>query len=146
MLAAHSIALACCAMALLTLSVAARLFSVRLKEMRRQGIGPQAIATSRLVTERLQDVQASDNYKNLFEMPVLFYAVCALLIATGAASDFFALGAWLFVVLRAVHSFIHCTYNKVSHRFGIFLLSLLVLIVLWIGFFLRILDRIGQGG
>ena len=66
---------------------------------------------------------ASNNFKNLFELPVIFYAICLYLIASGQVDSFYANCAWAFVVLRAVHSLIHCSYNKVAHRFGIYMLS-----------------------
>ena len=31
--------------------------------------------------------------------------------------------AWSFVALRAVHSLIHCSYNRVMHRFVAYLLG-----------------------
>ena len=40
--------------------------------------------------------------------------------------------AWLFVVLRSIHSFIHTTYNTVIHRFAIFVASSLVLLGMWV--------------
>jgi hypothetical protein len=40
--------------------------------------------------------------------------------------------AWIFVGLRALHSAIHCTYNRTLHRFGAYLASSLVLIAMWI--------------
>src|SRR4051812_31174632 len=114
--------------------VAIRLFVVRLGEMREKRIHPQEVATSRQVAERLQALQASDNFRNLFEVPVLFYALCAMIVSMGQASAFFALGAWLFVLLRAGHSYIHCTYNNVTHRFALFAASSAMLLGLWIEF------------
>jgi hypothetical protein len=56
-------------------------------------------------------VQASDNFRNLFEVPVLFY----------------------------VHSFIHLTYNRVMHRFAVYVLSTVVLLVLWAALGIQVL-------
>lgn len=134
----HSIVLACVALALLTAIVALRMLQVRVREMREKRIHPQQIATSPQAAARFQSVQASDNYRNLFEMPVLFYALCALLLATGSASGFFAAGAWIYVLLRVVHSAIQCTYNKVMHRFVVFGTSFVVLVVLWARFGIHI--------
>lgn len=134
----HSIVLACVTLALLTAIVAMRMLLVRVREMRQNRIHPQQIATSPLAAARFQSVQASDNYRNLFEMPVLFYALCALLLATGHASGFFAAGAWIYVLLRVVHSVIQCTYNKVMHRFAVFGTSFVVLLVLWVRFGLAV--------
>ena len=40
--------------------------------------------------------------------------------------------AWAYVALRVVHSGIHCTYNRVKHRFFAFAASNLVLWALWV--------------
>ena len=39
------------------------------------------------------------------------------------------------MLLRAAHSYIHCTYNKVMHRFPVFLLGFGVVVALWVAFF-----------
>ena len=141
MTAATSIALAPAAMAFLTIAVGIRLFIDRSCEMRDHRVHPQAVATSRQMAERLQSVQSADNFRNLFEVPVLFYALCATVLATQSASIPLAIGAWLFVALRAAHSVIHCTYNKVMHRFAAFVASTLVLLILWVLFVVQILSR-----
>ena len=79
----------------------------------------------------LKRVQASDNFRNLFEVPVLFYALCAVLASAQHVSPFFVIGAWLYVALRCIHSAIHLTYNRVTHRFAVYVLSTAVLFVLW---------------
>ncbi len=90
---------------------------------------------------KLQDVQAADNFKNLFEVPVLFYALCAVALAVSHVPAWLVYGAWLFVVLRVAHSAIHCTYNKVMHRFPVFLLGFGVIVALWIGFFVTLPNK-----
>ena len=69
----------------------------------------------------------SNNLKNLFELPVLFYALCAMLVVSGTSSNTDLALAWAFVGLRALHSLIHCTINVVPLRFAAYLLSSLVL-------------------
>jgi hypothetical protein len=69
---------------------------------------------------------------NLLEPPVLFYVVCLPILDTGGASTLMLTMAWAFVALRVVHSAIHLTYNKVMRRMGVFGLSDLALIVLWV--------------
>jgi hypothetical protein len=39
--------------------------------------------------------------------------------------------SWLYVALRVLHSLIHCTYNRVMHRFAVFVASMVVLFVIW---------------
>src|SRR5687767_3626006 len=67
------------ALVLLTAIVWVRLYVERIREPRQRRIDPQSLATLALAAQTLQRVQASDNFKNLFEVPVLFYALCAVL-------------------------------------------------------------------
>ncbi|MEQ1806342.1 MAG: MAPEG family protein [Burkholderiaceae bacterium] len=121
------------AMVALTLVVGVRLCVERWREMHQRRIPPQAVATSRQAAEQLHAVQAADNFRNLFEMPVLFYTLCTLALALRAESAWLAAGCWLYVLLRCVHSAIHCTSNQVIYRFSVFAASVLVLALLWVG-------------
>jgi len=60
------------------------------------------------------------NLKNLFELPVLFYALCLFLYVTATADMIYVIAAWLFLVFRALHSFVHCTSNVVILRFYLY--------------------------
>ena len=66
---------------------------------------------------------ASHNLKNLFELPVIFYAVCLYLFASESVDGIHLLAAWWFFAFRVAHSLIHCTYNKVEHRFAAYMLA-----------------------
>lgn len=116
----------------LTGAVGARLLVERLREMRVRRIAPQQLATSRDVAERLQSVQAADNFRNLFEVPVLFHALVAAGLALGAATPLLAAGALLFVLLRVLHSVEQCGRNTVRLRFGWWVSSSLLVLVLWL--------------
>ena len=72
------------------------------------------------------------HFINLFEMPVLFYAAVLLTLVMMIQDPLLVGLSWAFVALRAVHSFIHCTYNNVSHRFVAYALSCLALVFMWI--------------
>ena len=127
------------ALVLLTAIVWVRLYVDRIGEIRQRRINPQSLATSASAGQALQRVQASDNFKNLFEVPVLFYALCALLASAQNVSAFFVVGAWVYVALRYIHSFIHLTYNRVMHRFTVYVLSTVVLFMLWAAFGVQVL-------
>ncbi len=71
------------------------------------------------------------NFSNLFEVPVLFYVLSVLVIALNITSVVVLTLAWLFVLLRVIHSVIHMTYNHPLHRFLVFLASNVVLMVAW---------------
>lgn len=65
----------------------------------------------------------SNNFKNLLEVPVVFYAVCLYLTVFGMVDSLHVTCAWIFVVGRILHSLIHCSYNRVMHRFVAYFLS-----------------------
>src|SRR6266571_3863112 len=67
----------------------------------------------------------SDNLKNLFEIPVLFYALAIYLFVTGQVDATYVNAAWVFVVFRALHSAVHCTFNLVLLRFYLYLFATL---------------------
>lgn len=119
------------AMVALTVVVWLRMFFVRVGQMKRERIHPQAVATSAQALARLTDSRVADNFRNLFELPVLFYlAICVAAIA-GLATTTTLVLVWLFVLLRVVHSAIQCSYNKVMHRFQAYLAGGIVLWLLW---------------
>jgi hypothetical protein len=65
----------------------------------------------------------SDNLKNLFEIPTLFYALALFLFVTDRVDAFYVVAAWVFVAFRAAHSFVHCTFNHVRLRFSLYLVA-----------------------
>ncbi|NML06441.1 MAPEG family protein [Sphingomonas sp. G-3-2-10] len=81
----------------------------------------------------------ANNFVNLFEMPVLFFALVPLLMFTNQASAAQVALAWAFVALRALHSFIQIVVQKIPPRFLIYLASCVVLSAMWIGFFVDML-------
>lgn len=128
------LALSAFALVTLTFAVGLRLLYVRSQEMLQKRVHPQAASTSVLMAAKLQNVQAADNFRNLFETPVLFYALVATAIGTHHTPEWLVAGAWAYVVLRVAHSFIHCTYNRVMQRFAAFGAGFLLLLGLWAAF------------
>jgi hypothetical protein len=129
------------AMVALTAAVWVRLYVQRIKEMRRRHISPQQLATVRQSASTLQDVTAADNFRNLFEVPVLFYVLCVALYVTHRESLMLLDLCWVYVVLRAVHSVIHCTYNNVMHRFLVYVASTVLLFGLWAWFGIQLVGE-----
>ncbi len=79
------------------------------------------------------DVRKSGNsYVNQFELPVLFYLVCVVLMISGPGNNkLYLMLAWAFVATRIVHAFIHVTSNNVIRRFYAFLAGAIILIAMW---------------
>jgi hypothetical protein len=118
---------------LLTFSVWVYLFAWRIPEIQRKGIDPQRLKDRAAAHQLLPDsANASNNLKNLFELPVLFYAAVLLSLVLMIQDMLLVQLAWGFVVLRIVHSVIHCSYNNVNHRFAAYALSCLFLLFMWI--------------
>ncbi len=120
------------AMAALTLTVVLLTLRERVGQFRRDRIHPQSVSTSAQMAARLTDTRCADNLCNLFELPVLFYVAVLVAFMTAQGSPMVTGLAWTYVALRVAHSAIHCSYNKVMHRFGVFLASTLVLSVFWV--------------
>ncbi len=115
----------------LVLLVWLRLYQTRIGEMKRRRIHPQSVASSAEMSAKLEDTRAADNFRNLFELPTIFYAGCLLALVTRQESTVLLVLAWAFVALRYLHSFIHCTYNKVMHRFQVYVLGGVCLFAFW---------------
>ena len=129
------------AMLLLVAVVMGCMLKERVSEMTERRIHPQKVASSSQMSAILQNTRAADNYSNLFEMPMLFYALCLALYATAMVAPLFVWGAWLYVALRVWHSVIHLGYNKVMHRLKVFLASTVLLFFLWASFVVLLTQR-----
>ena len=86
--------------------------------------------------------QADRNLTNLFEFPILFYAISIVLYVTGKVDSYFVLLAYWFVGLRVAHSVYHIFINgfigDTPLRALFWLPSLLILIWMWVRFILLI--------
>ena len=136
----HAILLPPTVLALLTALVFGRLYKDRIAEIRARRIHPQQLATAKQAVDTLQNVASSDNYRNLFEAPVLFYALCGYLAVTQLTTVLLLACAWGYVLLRAAHTFVHLTSNKVIRRFQLFFASSIVLFGMWLLFLIRLLS------
>jgi hypothetical protein len=113
--------------------------------------GRARFAAARAGAVRLKDIslgerawpgpvqQVSNAFANQFELPVLFYVLTGLALATRQADPLFVGLAWLFVLTRIVHAGIYATSNVVIRRFQAFLAGAMVLMAMWLIFAARIL-------
>ena len=101
-------------------------------------ISKQGIAEIRKTGFPTHVNNASDNFKNQFEVPVIFYALSLLIIVAGSASTTIVGAAWVFVIGRIVHALIQLTKNIICPwRFLVFLTTVLALIVMLVAFALQ---------
>ncbi len=110
-------------------------FVQRMAHMRRVPPAQDSLASGAATKAYFEPVEApANNFTNLFEMPVLFFALVPLLLVFRHADHIQVGLAWLFVVLRVVHSFIHIREGRSLFRFRAYLASCVTLSVMWIGF------------
>jgi len=72
---------------------------------------------------------------------VLFYVLMILLLVTRQADIIQITLAWIFVVMRVAHAYVHLTTNDVRARGPLFGIGLLVLAIMW-GLFMVSIIRV----
>ena len=128
----HAIFLPALAMVALTFIVLGTMFRRRVAQMKRDRVHPQAVATSQQAAVLFTDVAPADNLRNLFEMPVLFHAACAMALAAKVVDTTLVSLAWAFVAARVAHSVIHIGHNNVPQRALAFTASAVLALAMWI--------------
>lgn len=109
---------------LLTMVVWAYMYGRRLPFIFSSGLDPKQMTPLELA--RLSPPQVSnpsDNLKNLFELPTVFYAVALYLYATNQVDTAYVGAAWGFFLFRAMHSAVHCSFNFIPLRFTLYVIS-----------------------
>jgi hypothetical protein len=115
------------------------MFVRRFALMRRNPPRPEDFADGEAAMRYFRPVEMpANNLANLFQMPVLYFALVPLLMFTHHAGHVQVALAWAYVALRVVHGLIHIGPNNVQQRFLVYLASCLVLAAMWIGFALSI--------
>lgn len=71
------------------------------------------------------------HFSNLFEMPVLFYAVCLAAMIMRFDGYLMQVLAWAFVGCRIIHAWVHLSSNHIIYRMLSFAGGCLILLVMW---------------
>jgi len=117
----------------LTFIVMIFMYRRRVAEMKTMKIHPQQLKSRSKAHGVLTDSEsAANNYLNLFESPVLFYTAILLTLILMVQDTILVVLAWTYVSSRGIHSFIHLGYNRVMHRFAVFIFSSFVLLGIWV--------------
>ncbi len=120
------------AQVLLTVAVLIAMALARRRSLERRGASLSEAATA---AEDFWDTQArmcANNYKNQFELPVLFYAVCAFALITRQVDTVFLGLAVVFVATRIAHAIVHLTFNDITWRGLTFLAGFVILVAMWL--------------
>ncbi len=75
------------------------------------------------------------NLDNQFQVPMLFYALVALLFATEAVTAAQIALAWVFLLGRIVHTFVQISGDNVTLRGRVFTINFAALALMWLVFF-----------
>ena len=117
------------------------MYARRIPFILRSRFTPQQLTPSEFARLSPPEVaNPSDNLKNLFELPTIFYAVVLYLYAARQADGLYLGAAWMFFAFRVLHSVVHCTFNFVPLRFWLYVISavalwFMVLRIAWRAFF-----------
>jgi hypothetical protein len=112
------------AMVLLTFLVWVYMYIRRIRFITRRRLSPKDLQPSAFAQISPPAVSnPSDNLKNLFEVPILFYVLVLYLFITKQVDVAYVSAAWVFVMFRALHSAIHCTFNLIMLRFYLYLFA-----------------------
>ena len=130
------------AMMLLTLVVWVYMYVRRISFITSSSVSPEQLAVPGAFAQLSPPAVSnpSDNLKNLFELPVLFYAIALYLFVTEQVDATYINAAWIFVVFRTLHSAVHCTFNLVLLRFYLYLTAALAV---WFMLIRSVLDTFG---
>lgn len=84
-------------------------------------------------------LQVAYSFGNQFEMPVLFYVLTILAYVTRHAGFLFVALAWVFVIFRLLHAYVHVTSNNLQIRGPLFGVSAIVLAIMWVIYIVEML-------
>ena len=83
--------------------------------------------------------QVGNCFKNQFELPVLFYILIALALPLRHADYLIVVLSWVFVVTRLVHAGVFVSSNDLNRRSLAWFAGVVVLLIMWVYFALKIL-------
>tara|TARA_B100001758_G_scaffold113622_1_gene97319 strand:- start:33 stop:413 length:381 start_codon:yes stop_codon:yes gene_type:complete len=79
-------------------------------------------------------LNAREHFKNMFEIPILFYVLCIISITTNNYSQTDVNIAWGFAISRLLHTVVRIPNKNVIMRFTFFVIGLFFLGIGWIRF------------
>ena len=120
------------ALVLLTAGVLGTLFRSRVRAVRTGKLSSRYFRIYQGEVEPEETAKPARHFSNLFEAPTLFYAGCLAGIATGDSGMAVQVIAWLYVLARLVHAYVHLGQNRLGNRIYAYFSSWLALLALWL--------------
>jgi hypothetical protein len=125
----------------LTFAVLVIMFKTRVREVQSGKITMKYFKTYDEGSLPEAIIKTERHFANLFEVPVLFYAAGIIAMILPVNGPFILFWAWLFVIARIVHAYIHIGSNKVKHRSKAFTLGLIAVTGMWVQVVLEAVSR-----
>ena len=119
------------------------MLALRLQALSRGQVRPEAVVL-REANWPPRVIQIGNAFHNQLELPMLFYIVMLLGLVTQTLDLYIQVLAWMFVIARIVHAWIHVTKNQLEHRTPVFLISAIALLLMWIIIFARVMLAAGD--
>lgn len=116
----------------LTVFVMLRTFLMRIAAVKSGEISHKYYRLYNEGTEPAAQQANSRHLTNLMEVPPLFYITCIMIYVTGTNSLALLISAWLFVLSRFAHSYVHLGKNQLKYRYKVFFASAMILTVMWV--------------
>jgi hypothetical protein len=73
-----------------------------------------------------------NNFDSQFDTPMMWYGVCALIVALNFEDMAFVVMSWAFLLSRLLHSYVHLNSNEVPTRMKLFLIGFFINVVMWL--------------
>ncbi|MBT7951810.1 MAG: hypothetical protein HN764_09315 [Gammaproteobacteria bacterium] len=77
-------------------------------------------------------IKVSNNIANQFQTPILFYVLSFIIFSLNIVTTISLALAWIYVLSRYLHAYVHIGSNYVPYRMNLFLLGCITLIALTI--------------
>jgi hypothetical protein len=115
----------------LTVGIALWMLKLRYRAVRKDGLNPAYFKLNK--GAKLPDylVKVTQHFENLFEMPPLFYIAIILVLLLGLNDAGYIVLSWLYLLSRLAHAYLHTSSNHVPHRRNAFILSSVILMIIW---------------
>jgi len=122
----------------LSLFIGVRMLQLRFRAVLKDKLHPGYFKFNRGAELPEYLLQISQHYENLYETPILFYVIIILAYMLNVVDVVTIVLAYGYVVTRILHALIHLKSNNVGHRKNIFLVSIIILTMLWLYVFIKL--------
>jgi hypothetical protein len=128
-------------MVLLSMLVGLRMLQLRYRAVLQDSLPRAYFKLNRGGKPPAYMMQVEQQYTNLYETPVLFYAVVILIYVLNMTDPFTLAISWAYIATRLIHAYVHMGQNKLANRRKIFLTSIATLAILWSYVLINLLVR-----